>query len=101
MRCYGDVIYNEALTREEGLEAARLPDDVADKVDRHGDGYVIRFLTSNHSTDVKVYRRRVRRLDDARRGRGVRHARTQARSTSSSWKQEVRPWIYRFEIVLC
>lgn len=44
-----DVIYHEALTRA-GLEAARLPDDV-EKVDRHGDGYVIRFYL-NHSTDV-------------------------------------------------
>ncbi len=44
-----DTIYNEALTRA-GIDATRLPDDV-EKVDRHGDGHVIRFYM-NHSTDV-------------------------------------------------
>lgn len=44
-----DMIYNEALTRA-GIDANRLPDDV-EKVDRHGDEYVIRFYM-NHSTDV-------------------------------------------------
>ena len=44
-----DTVYHEALTRA-GIDANRLPDDV-EKVDRHGDGQLIRFYM-NHSTEV-------------------------------------------------